>query len=73
MDHIEISCKKPKHYARAIEALKMSNIEFYPIDDEKLYVCGHMKKKQVEKVMDDYLIKCKVKKQEDQEIYDDFT
>lgn len=65
MDHIEISFKKKKHYERALEALKMSNIDHYPIDEQNIYICGHLKKKQVQKVMDDYLIKCDVKKHED--------
>ena len=66
MDHIEISFKKQKHYERTLEALKMSNIDHYPIDEQNIYICGHLKKKQVKKVMDDYLIKCDVKKHEDQ-------
>ena len=65
MDHIEISFKKQKHYERALVALKMSNIDHYPIDEQNIYICGHLKKKQVQKVMDDYLIKCDVKKHED--------
>ena len=65
MDHIEISFKKQKHYERVLEALKMSNIDHYPIDEQNIYICGHLKKKQVQKVMDDYLIKCDVKKHED--------
>ena len=65
MDHIEISFKKQKLYERALEALKMSNIDHYPIDEQNIYICGHLKKKQVQKVMDDYLIKCDVKKHED--------
>lgn len=70
MNHIEISFKKPKHYEKAKEALKMSNMEFYPIDEENIYICGHSGKKQVKKLMDDYRIKCKVQKVIENEIYD---
>lgn len=63
MEHIKIQCKNEKFFERAQIALKISNIEFYTMEENELYICGQLKKKTVKKAMEDYNIKCKVSKE----------